>query len=101
MKKVPNSKVNLDRALQRYAGDYTVANKYRVAMANAIVAQMIGDGVVKGGSSLKFRFGDKATRYTMDLDTAWHYDLDTFLGCDFSSLKNRACQHPGEDPRTP
>ena len=79
MKKAPNSKVNLDRALQRYAGDYTVANKYRVAMANAIVAQMIGDGVVKGGSGLKFRFGDKATRYTMDLDTAWHHDLDTFL----------------------
>lgn len=36
-------------------------------MANAIVAQMIGQGVVKGGSGLKFRYGDRATRVTLDL----------------------------------
>jgi len=50
MKNAPNSKSNLDRALQRFAGDFARANELRGQMANAIVAQMIGDGVVKGGS---------------------------------------------------
>ena len=44
MKNAPNSKSNLDRALQRFAGDFARANDLRGQMANAIVAQMIGDG---------------------------------------------------------
>lgn len=43
-------------------------------MANAIVASMLPDGVVKGGSALKMRFGDAATRFTTDLDTATAMD---------------------------
>ena len=50
MKSAPNSRANLDRALQRFAGDFVKANELRGLMANAIVAQMIGEGVVKGGS---------------------------------------------------
>ena len=49
MKSAPNSKSNLDRALQRFAGDFARANDLRGQMANAIVAQMIGEGVVQGG----------------------------------------------------
>ena len=79
MKNAPNSKSNLDRALQRFAGDFARANELRGQMANAIVAQMIGEGVVKGGSGLRFRYGEKLTRVTMDLDTAWKTDLDAFL----------------------
>lgn len=59
MDRMPNSKVNLDRAISRYANRDTLkATELSVAMANAIVAQLIGDGVVKGGTSLKFRYGD-------------------------------------------
>lgn len=79
MRNAPNSKTNLDRAIQRYAGDNVRAVGLRVSMANAIVAQMIGQGVVKGGSGLKFRYGDRATRVTLDLDTAWSTDLDSFI----------------------
>ena len=79
MKNAPNSKANLDRAILRFAGADAQAVSFRVSMANAIVAQMIGQGVVKGGSGLKFRYGDKATRVTLDLDTAWNTDLDSFL----------------------
>ena len=79
MKNAPNSKSNLDRALQRFAGDFARANELRGQMANAIVAQMIGEGVVKGGSGLRFRYGERLTRVTMDLDTAWRTDLDAFL----------------------
>ena len=80
MNRPPNSKSNLERAISRYAGNDAVrANELAVALSNAIVAQMIGAGVVKGGSSLKLRYGDKATRVTKDLDTAWSMDLDSFL----------------------
>jgi predicted nucleotidyltransferase component of viral defense system len=80
MNRPPNSKSNLERAISRYAGNDAVrANELAVALSNAIVAQMVGAGVVKGGSSLKLRYGDKATRVTKDLDTAWSMDLDSFL----------------------
>ena len=79
MKNAPNSKVNLDRAIQRFAGDVARERELRNLMANAIVAQMIGDGVVKGGTGLKFRYGERMSRVTLDLDTAWKTDLDAFL----------------------
>lgn len=58
MKKAPNSKSNLDRAISRFAGNDDVrANVLGVGLANAVVAQMIGEGVVKGGTSMRFRYG--------------------------------------------
>ena len=77
---MPKSRAALERAIVRYAGnDAVCANDLAVAFANAIVAQMVGAGVVKGGTSLKFRYGDKMTRVTSDLDTAWSESLDSFL----------------------
>ena len=77
---MPKSRAALERAIVRYAGNDAVrANELAVAFANAIVAQMVGAGVVKGGTSLKFRYGDKMTRVTSDLDTAWSESLDSFL----------------------
>ena len=88
MKNAPNSKVNLDRAIQRFAGDVARERELRNLMANAIVAQMIGDGVVKGGIGLKFRYGERMSRVTLDLDTAWKTDLDAFL----KGLKSRLAE---------
>ena len=79
MTKKPNSRVNLDKAINRFAGSARAADGMRNSLANVIVAQMLPEGVVKGGSSLKFRYGCATTRATMDLDTAWKADLDTFL----------------------
>ena len=79
MKNPPNSRTNLDKALDRFAGTPARAVELRNFMANAIVAQMIDDGVVKGGSGLKLRYGGKMTRTTMDLDSAWKTGLDEFL----------------------
>lgn len=79
MTKQPNSKNNLDRSILRYAGTDTRAVLLRTELANVIVAQMIGEGVVKGGTGLKFRYGDKATRVTLDLDTAYKTNLDSFI----------------------
>ncbi len=79
MKNPPNSRTNLDKALDRFAGTPARAVELRNFMANAIVAQMIDDGVVKGGSGLKLRYGGKMTRSTLDLDSAWKTGLDEFL----------------------
>ena len=70
MKKLPNSRNNLNRSILRYAQSDIRAVALRTELANVIVAQMIGDGVVKGGTGLKFRYGDLATRVTTDLATA-------------------------------
>lgn len=79
MKNAPNSKANLDKAIDRFAGNPLRANEVRNLMANAIVAQLIGNGVVKGGTGLKFRYGEVMSRVTEDLDTAWRTNLDAFL----------------------
>ena len=80
MKNRPMTRVNLDKAIARMAGDDPrLTVDMRMSMANAIVGQFLPEGVVKGGTSLKFRFGESGARYTLDLDTAWKTDLDTFL----------------------
>jgi hypothetical protein len=79
MTKRPNSMRHLDDAVRR-ACDGSVADfvRARTVMANAIVASMLPDGVVKGGSAIKMRFGDAATRFTADLDTATASDPDEY-----------------------
>jgi hypothetical protein len=80
MAKLPNSRANLDKAILRFTKfDATRTMSLKTMMADAIVAQMIDGGVIKGGSGLRFRFGTEATRMTMDLDAARSYDLDAFL----------------------
>jgi len=89
MKTRPMTRVNLDKAIARLAGnDPRLTVDMRMSMANAIVGQFLPEGVVKGGTSLKFRFGSGGARYTMDLDTAWKTDLDTFLRAFRMALAN-------------
>lgn len=56
MNRPPNSRVNLDRAINRFAGNPQQGESLRNTFANAIVAQMMPEGVVKGGSAMKFRY---------------------------------------------
>lgn len=74
----PNSRRNLDIAIERLFDDQQEALRVRRMMANAIVGQMLPDGAVKGGSALKLRFGSKATRFSRDLDTARRLDIDEY-----------------------
>ena len=79
MPRRPNSMRHLDDAIRRASGG--TADGYvrmRTLVANAIVAQMLPDGVVKGGSAVRMRFGSGATRYTTDLDTATASDPDEY-----------------------
>lgn len=77
----PRNEHELELAIVRRVGrDNKQAIDDRTTMANAIVAQMLGDGVaVKGGSLLRFRYGSKNSRYTMDFDATRKIDLDTFI----------------------
>lgn len=75
--KRPNSRRNLDFAMERLFGRDELPAK-RAIMANAIVAQMLPDGSVKGGSAIKMRLGDGATRYTTDLDVARASTMEDF-----------------------
>ncbi|NGM16749.1 hypothetical protein GMI70_01770 [Eggerthellaceae bacterium zg-893] len=71
MNKRPNSMRHLDDAIRRACGRSAGAYvRARTIMANAIVANALPDGVVKGGTAIKMRFGDSETRFTTDLDTA-------------------------------
>ena len=79
--KPPRNEHELELALVRRAGNSNKqAKDDRTTMANAIVAQMLGEGVaVKGGSMLRFRYGSKNSRYTMDFDATRKIDLDAFI----------------------
>lgn len=75
----PNSKRNLDMAIRRMGSTDEDYVRNRTVIANAVVGQMLPNGAVKGGSSLKMRFGDKQTRATTDLDAARATDQDSFV----------------------
>lgn len=77
--KRPNSRRNLDIALTRLSGQDENFIHARTLIANGIIGQMLTNVVVKGGSSLKIRFGDAATRATTDLDAARASDLESFI----------------------
>ena len=78
-KNPPISRRRLDIAIEQLAGRFGDAQRIRRAVANNIVAQLMPSGVIKGGSSLKFRYGDLATRVTKDMDAAQGDDLETFI----------------------
>ena len=98
--KAPNSRRNLDEAIKRAHGeDYLRA---RTAMANAIVGQLLPEGVVKGGSALKLRFGNAATRFTTDLDAARVHDIEVFIENLEDRLSEGWCGFTGHVvPRSP
>lgn len=76
----PNSRANLDKALQRLAnGNRDGYIRVRAVVANTVVGQMLPSGSVKGGSAIKLRLGDGATRFTTDLDVARSEALGDFV----------------------
>ncbi len=79
MVKQPNSRRNLDIAIERMFNDQQEALRVRRMMANVVVGQILPDGAVKGGSALKLRFGSKATRFSKDLDTARKLDIEEYI----------------------
>lgn len=88
MKGRPNSRRNLDLAIERLADSREEGLRLRRILANTVVAQMMPQGAVKGGSAMRIRFGYAATRFSTDLDTARTGDLDAFVS-DFADALER------------
>lgn len=66
----PKSRRLLDIAIERFADEGEDPLRVRRVLANAVVGLLLPDGVLKGGSAIKLRYGDAATRFTRDLDAA-------------------------------
>jgi len=75
----PNSRRNLDEAIARLFGRGEPFSRARKTIANTVVGQLLPKGAIKGGTSLKFRYGDSATRFTRDLDAVRAEDLEVFI----------------------
>ena len=102
--KRPIGRNNLDKALHRLFKDDVDYFEMRSMMANVLVGQFLPEGVVKGGSSLRLRYGNRATRVTTDFDAAAKYDREVFIaalqknlepgweGCTFQVVKEKSAQ---------
>jgi len=77
--KIPNSRRNLDIAVNRIMSGDINPIQIRTVIANTVIGQMLPKGTVKGGCALKFRYGNKTTRFTRDFDSARSDDLDSFI----------------------
>jgi len=88
MVKRPNTRTNLDKAIQRLYGQTVKFVNIRSLMANVIVGQFLPGAVAKGGSALKLRFGDLATRVTTDFDIAYRDGLDDVIATLNAGLKS-------------
>lgn len=75
MSKQPHNEHELELALTRLAGSNLAAVVYRDMMAGVILGQMLPAGtVVKGGTSLRLRFGPGKSRVTI----AWRFATRQF-----------------------
>lgn len=80
MEEQPRNEHALELALNRLAGSNIKAVEYRDIMAGIVLGQMLPDGcVVKGGTSMRLRFGPSRSRVTMDFDTSRRDDLGVYL----------------------
>jgi len=73
---IPQNVAFLERGIRRLHDTNEKANRMRVLMANAVLGQMLPAGVVRGGTSLKFRYGE-SRRVGLD----YHSKLPQY-GCD-------------------
>ena len=88
IEKIPNSRRNLDISIDRIFGVEGNQFQVRTLIANTIIGQLLPKGVVKGGSALKLRYGDKTTRFTRDLDAARADELNIYIEQLDSALNN-------------
>lgn len=62
----------------RTLGPLDADRKARV-IANVIASQMLPESALRGGTSLKLKYGDSTTRASSDLDVALKIDRNTFV----------------------
>jgi hypothetical protein len=76
---IPKRVTDLRRAITALAKRRGMTERRLVALVgNVVLAQILPDSAVKGGTGLKLRLGELVTRETPDLDTAYRGDVDEF-----------------------
>ena len=75
---MPQNVSFLERAIRRLASSNVEAYRLRVMMANVVVGQFLENAVARGGTSMKLRYGNSTTRFTMDFDVARRVELEMF-----------------------
>lgn len=77
--KPPHNVAFLERALRTLCMTNEEGVQLRRVMANVIVGQFMQDAVMRGGGSLKLRYGLATTRFTMDFDAARRISEEEFI----------------------
>lgn len=75
----PRNVSALQRALRLISSSNEDAAHLQLIMANVISGQFLSGAVMRGGASLKLRYGDAVTRYTMDFDASRNITEDEFI----------------------
>ncbi len=76
--KTPQNVSFLERGIRSLVDSNDKAYRLRVLMADVVVGQFLEGAVMRGGGALKLRYGNAATRFTMDFDAARSVDADEF-----------------------
>jgi hypothetical protein len=75
----PKRVADLFRAITALSKELDTTERRLVALVgNIALSQMLPDSAIKGGTGLKLRFGERLTRDTPDVDTAFRGELDQF-----------------------
>ena len=76
----PSSLARLNRRILKLAeGDPNTSEGIALVLSYVVAIEMMPKVAIKGGAGLKLRYGDKATRYSTDLDGARLGELDAFV----------------------
>lgn len=78
MPKPPHNVAALERAIRQMAGSDKNAVEVRTALASVIAGQFLDGAVMRGGGSLKLRYGAGTTRVTEDFDACRRVSEDEF-----------------------
>ncbi len=104
--KPPHNVAFLERAIRKVVDTDENGVRLRTMMANVIVGQFLDGAVMRGGGSLKLRYGGATTRYTMDFDAARSVEEPEFiarfnrrLAVGWNGFSGRLVKMPKAHPR--
>lgn len=104
--KPPHNVAFLERAIRNAVNSNENGVRLRNLVATVIVGQFLDGAVMRGGGSLKLRYGGTATRYTMDFDAARNVDETEFaarfgkrLATGWNGFSGRLVKMPKAHPR--
>ena len=75
----PRNVSALQRAFRMMAATNEEGSRLQLIAANVVAGQFLRGAVMRGGASLKLRYGNEATRWTIDFDASRSISEDEFV----------------------